>query len=208
MKHVYLVRHGQTTHNRDGLVQDGTTKLTDRGILQANRVAERLQGLDSNHLIVSDYERTKQTAQPIVELSGMEPEYTPLWREIWRPSDFFHTDRNLPPYQNFLKEESEQFAKNENWKFSDEASFAEVHQRMHDALAMTLARDGDVVVVSHGHFIRRIASMVAMGGTLTGAEWQKMGNNLLASNTGITTLVYEHDQWALLTFNDHAHFAV
>lgn len=209
MKRVYLVRHGETTYNDQGLVQDGSSLLTDRGIKQANRVAERLQHLKFQNLVVSDYERTKQTAQPIVELSGIAAVYTPLFREIRRPSEFFHTERKLQGFQDYLRLEYENFVVDPAWRHSDEENFQDTSKRALEALLYLTELNGDTVVISHGHFIRLLTATVACNLELNGPTWQKMYKSFKAVNTGITTFTYYADEqrWQILTFNDHAHFA-
>ncbi len=209
MKKVYLVRHGETSYNRDHLVQDGSTTLTELGHKQAELVAERLQSIDFSHLIVSDYERTKQTAQPTIERKSIEAIYTPLFREVRRPSRFFHTSRKTDEYQNFMKLEFENFASNPEWHDSDEENFVDASTRALEALQFLKNLDGDVAVISHGHFIRHIVAQVATNLQLDGPTWKKMCRSFFAVNTGITTLEYSasEDHWHILTFNDIAHFA-
>jgi broad specificity phosphatase PhoE len=206
MKRVYFVRHGETTYNRDRLVQDGTPLLTDAGLKQAYRVAERLANIDFEHLLVSDYERTKQTALPVSELTGKVAEYSPLFREVRRPSVFFHQSNQTEEYLQYLQDEQDNFV-NPSWRHSDEENFADTFTRAQAALADVSSRSGDVVVVSHGHFIRLLTAMVITGGQLTGEMWQLFYTRIKVSNTGITTALFENDDWKLLTFNDHAHFA-
>lgn len=209
MKKVYLVRHGETTYNLNELVQDGSSLLTERGQEQARVVAARLATLNFQHLLVSDYERTKQTAAPTIELTGLTPVYTPLFREVRRPSEFWHTSRQAEPYQTFLRTEYEQFAIDPTWRHSDEETFTDVTTRAREALDNLCSLDGDVAVISHGHFIRHIVAQVATNRQLDGQTWQKMYNSFHAVNTGITTLEYDaaRDHWHILTFNDIAHFA-
>lgn len=207
MKRVYFVRHGETTHNRDCLVQDGTVLLSDTGVKQAYRVAERLANIDFTHLLVSDYERTKQTALPISELSGITPEYSPLFREVRRPSVFFHTPRNSDEYQQYLVDEMTHF-EDADWRHSDEENFSDTLRRAQAALMEIEAKEGDVAVISHGHFIRFFTAYIITGGTLDGAIWKHIYTRITMSNTGITTFEQnEQGIWSLLTFNDHAHFA-
>lgn len=208
-KRVYLVRHGETTYNRDSLVQDGTSLLSDAGKHQANVVAERLQNLSFQHLVVSDYERTRQTAEPIIAATQIQPVYSHLFREIRRPSCFFHKSRASTEFQQFLESEYESFGTDDSWRHSDEENFQDVSTRVHKALNYLLTLEGDVVVVSHGHFIRRITATVATSLQLDAPTWQKMYKSFWAVNTGITTIVYEaqEERWRILTFNDHAHFA-
>lgn len=208
MQMLYLVRHGQTTYNRDGLVQDGSSCLMEAGILQASRLAARAQHLSFEHLLVSDYERTKETAQPIVELTGKTPEYTPLLREIRRPSEFWHQPRATPEYQAFLAAATAHYL-DPDWHHSDEENFADVATRVDELFDTIQSREGDVLAVTHGQLIRFMVAKVLAGDAFTPAFWQQAEHNAKASNTGITALFFdpEMDRWRLLTFNDHAHFA-
>lgn len=209
MKKVYFVRHGETTHNLKGLVQDGTPLLTELGGQQAEVVADRLRHLNFSHLIVSDYERTKQTAAPVARLTGMTPVYTPLFREIRRPSVFFHTERAAAAYQDFMKMSLEKFNSDPAWRHFDEENFEDTIVRATKALEYVQSLEDDVVVVSHGHFIRFIVALVGTDMQLDGPMWSKMIHSFHAVNTGITTLQYDEsaDKWQILTFNDIAHFA-
>ena len=205
MKKVYLVRHGETTHNLENLVQDGTTELTSKGRLQADIVAKRVANLDFTNLIASDYLRALQTAEPIEKLTGIKVEPNELFREIRRPSKFFNKDRNSDEFQQYLIDDKNNFGNNE-WRHSDEEIFSHSSKRAVEALYYLKNMTGDTVVVSHGHFIRMLTATVVLDGELLSSEWDKMYKGFIASNTGITTIVFE-DRWRLLNFNDHAHFA-
>jgi broad specificity phosphatase PhoE len=209
MKRVYLVRHGQTTYNVEHRVQDGSSLLTELGYKQAQQVADRLTAISFDHLVVSDYERTKQTAEPTVLATGKIPQLTHLFREVRRPSEFFHTLRETDEYQKFQSDEYENFGQNPEWHHSDEENFVDVNKRAKESLEYLLTLEGDIAVISHGHFIRYIVALVATQLELDGPTWQKMCSSFIALNTGITTLEYDDKSrhWRILTFNDIAHFA-
>jgi broad specificity phosphatase PhoE len=208
MKKIYFVRHGETTYNAEDKVQDHTPTLTQKGIIQATLVGDRLKNLSFDTLVSSDYERTKQTAEVIKHATGKEPVYSELFREIRRPSEFFHQPRK-GAFSDFISKEMEQFSVDEQWKYSDEESFADVQTRISAAFDYLEKLDGDVVVISHGHFIRRVVATIATNFHLSGAAWTHMYQGFSATNTGITTIVKKPglERWQILTFNDHAHFA-
>ncbi|WP_353124555.1 histidine phosphatase family protein [Parapedobacter pyrenivorans] len=62
---VYLLRHGETTYNADGNRYCGRTdaELTDKGILQAQRVAEALHGHPIDAVYASPLKRAYRTAE-------------------------------------------------------------------------------------------------------------------------------------------------
>lgn len=65
---IYLVRHGQTDWNYQGIVQGRENKLLNqRGILQAQSVAKKLQNLQPTMLVSSSLARAHETMTIINE---------------------------------------------------------------------------------------------------------------------------------------------
>lgn len=65
---LYIVRHGQTNYNVQGLTTSRPGKhvfLTDQGTAQAKRVAEQLKNTSIDLIYVSELYRTQQTAEYI-----------------------------------------------------------------------------------------------------------------------------------------------
>lgn len=63
-----IVRHGETSYNRNGIIQGQTDiPLSDVGLEQARLVAQRLQKESFTHIITSDLSRAKETAEAIVQ---------------------------------------------------------------------------------------------------------------------------------------------
>lgn len=62
---VYLLRHGETTYNADGNRYCGRTdaELTEKGILQAQQVAEALHGYPMDAVYASPLKRAYLTAE-------------------------------------------------------------------------------------------------------------------------------------------------
>jgi 2,3-bisphosphoglycerate-dependent phosphoglycerate mutase len=78
---IILVRHGETAGNAARVVQREHTKLNDRGIEQARRVADRLATLGVESVLCSDLARARMTAEPIVARTQARIEYSPLLQE-------------------------------------------------------------------------------------------------------------------------------
>lgn len=70
---LWLVRHGESTWNRFGLIQghDDRAVLTPRGIEQAREVAARMALQSVVAIYSSDLERAGQTAAPIAARLGL-----------------------------------------------------------------------------------------------------------------------------------------
>jgi len=129
MKHIYLVRHGETMHNASGLVQDSMAELSDIGRQQAQLIAHRLKDIDYHHLLVSDYVRTRQTAEYITPPDSVSIVFSDLVREQRRPSEFFNQPNTSSEFWQFLEQE-EINLDNPNWHWSDEENFYDVVARV------------------------------------------------------------------------------
>ena len=78
---VYLVRHGETPLNAARILQHPDTPLSERGVAQAERVAQRLAGCGLARILTSDYARAHATAEAIGVAAGAPIEVEPLLRE-------------------------------------------------------------------------------------------------------------------------------
>ena len=80
---LLLVRHGETLENVKGIVQGQTAggALTEKGIRQAEKVAEELRGEKIDIIYSSDLERAKRTAVIISKNHLVPVLFTPLLRE-------------------------------------------------------------------------------------------------------------------------------
>ncbi len=208
MKTIYLVRHGETESNAASLVQDGTSILSEKGKRQAQVLAERLRHLKHDHVLVSDYIRTRQTVEPFLQYTSVEPIYTPIVRETKRPAVYVGTNSESDEYQAYLKLTDEMIF-DESWHHSDEENFFDIVARVREFLALIETLEGDSIVVSHGRFITYVTLYTILGGHLSPEIWLNAKHNFQPLNTGITMIRFDdkHQHWALRTFNDHAHFA-
>ncbi len=68
VRHLYLVRHGQTTFNEGGRL-GGDSALTAKGVQQAQLLAQHFQNqqIALSHVFTSTRLRTLQTASPVLE---------------------------------------------------------------------------------------------------------------------------------------------
>lgn len=78
---LYMVRHGQSETNLSGCFTGwAQVNLTEKGIQDAKRAGEALQGLHFDRIYSSDLIRAIQTAKNAIP--GCEPIQDPLLREI------------------------------------------------------------------------------------------------------------------------------
>ena len=79
---LYLVRHGETVDNANKVMQGQTQgELNANGVVQAQKVAERMRGERIDAFVSSDLKRALDTAAIIAAPHGMKVVSTPLLRE-------------------------------------------------------------------------------------------------------------------------------
>ena len=78
---IVLVRHGETASNAQRVLQHPETPLSERGLAQARRVAERLARTRVAEILASDYARALTTAELIRDACGAPLAIDALLRE-------------------------------------------------------------------------------------------------------------------------------
>ena len=205
MKRVYLVRHGESESNVTGVASGPETPLTPEGERQAAAIADRVTRIDVDVIIASPYLRTKETARIINEIARKPLEYSELFVEKRSPTE--HWGKMV--YNQGETASSNHFT-DPDWKHSDEDNFTEIKTRAIAALEYLLARpEENILVVSHGWFLRVLIAVQLFGEHLTIQEYQLMWRFLSTRNTGLTLVEYDPNNlsqgWRLITWNDHAH---
>lgn len=77
-----VVRHGETAWNAEGRIQGHLdSPLNEEGLAQALLVGERLAREAFDALYCSDLSRTRQTAQPLADRTGLQPRLRQELRE-------------------------------------------------------------------------------------------------------------------------------
>ncbi|MFA6552576.1 MAG: histidine phosphatase family protein [Candidatus Paceibacterota bacterium] len=206
MKKVYFVRHGESETNAGDLIIGGTAHITEKGREQAAFVAERCKELPLDVIISSTMNRAKETAEIIsVKIKKPIAEYSDLFNERRMPSMRIGKLKSSPEIKAMEKALIENFGVPE-WRFSDEENFADFKERSGKALDFLSKRpEENILVVTHGFFLRIIITRVLFGESLTGEVCDKFIGHTLTENTGITLISGDNGAWKLLTWNDHAH---
>jgi probable phosphoglycerate mutase len=81
---IVFVRHGEPEWSRDGLTVDDP-RLTDRGLRQAELLAERLADERFDQLLVSPLRRARETMAPVADRLRIEPTVADWLAEIRNP---------------------------------------------------------------------------------------------------------------------------
>ncbi len=161
---LYLVRHGETEHNRRGIIQGGgvDSELNAVGRAQAKALARRLRSVSFDALYASTLQRARQTADILAR------PHEPLSRTHLH--DLSEMDWGVfegePP-----SEERDVSMKALKSKWRDGAydraveggeSIRDVQERAQRAIRHILTREGGrtVLVVTHGRYLRVLLATI------------------------------------------------
>lgn len=104
---ILLIRHGETGANASRIMQTPEVPLSERGLAQAERLAERLAEAGVTRILASDLPRAERTARALADASSAPVELEPLLQERsfgdWRGRPYAEIGRDpfaadaLPP---------------------------------------------------------------------------------------------------------------
>jgi probable phosphoglycerate mutase len=205
--YIYFIRHGESEGNVAKIHQHPETPLSNTGISQATTVRDRLQRLQYDAIVSSDYERTLHTANLIHANKQIPFIQTPFLREHRLPSEI----KGLSVDDAFAKSVREKLianVHNPDFHFSDEENLFELIKRAQETLDYLRQLPYETVVaVTHGNFLKCLCLSMVFQDLLTPHMVAASFRNLKTTNTGLTVAEYESDAWSLITWNDHAHLA-
>ncbi|MFP3915854.1 MAG: histidine phosphatase family protein [Actinomycetota bacterium] len=212
-----LVRHAEPAYVVDG-ISYSDPPLTERGRQQAVLLAKRIAQWDMDEVWVSSMVRARQTAEPVAEACGVEPEVMDWLCEI----------RNPPDWDGSPADEIEEFfatsqdrSVEEMWEGAPGGeSFRDFHHRITSGLEAALADRGTVragglhlwdgvddrrvVAVAHGGTNALIIGML-LGVEPTPWEWDRFTH----VHTGVSRLVSQptagYHSWSLRALSDRSH---
>ena len=161
---LYLVRHGETEHNRRGIIQGGgvDSELNAAGRAQAEALAQRLGTVSFDVLYASTLQRAKQTADLLA------PPHEPIPRTYLR--DLSEMDWGVFEGEPPSAERDEAMgALKTAWRdgaydraVEEGESIRDVQTRAQRALRHILAREAGrtALVVTHGRYLRVLLATV------------------------------------------------
>ncbi|MBI4087059.1 histidine phosphatase family protein [Candidatus Kaiserbacteria bacterium] len=209
-KVVYLVRHGESKDNVAPVFQSPDSPLSERGLQQAERIAERVSKLTFDALVASPFLRAKETAAAIGRTTRKEPEYSEFFVERIKPTGIYgkaYDDEEA----NSVWRKWEKSLYTPELRVEDGENFTDIIERADKALDFLTSRpEQSIVVVTHGYFLRTMVARVLFVDLLTGELHRSFQRHADHENTGLTVLRYhggfeEESSWHLWMYNDHAH---
>lgn len=209
MKNIYFIRHGESEGNVGPIRQTPTTPLTNKGKRQAQITADRCSNIPVEIVISSTMNRARETTGIILERVTKTVEYSDLFIEKRRTSEELGKPKDDPTALMIKKEVEANFTK-PGWRFSDEENFDDLKRRGLEALDYLANRpEQNILVVTHGAFLKILAACVVFGENLTAEECWNFLHKFHMENTGITVFRYneksQSNPWRVWIWNDHAH---
>lgn len=155
---LYLIRHGKTDHNDKKIMQGHTdTFLSDEGIVQAQKLAQRLADHQLHAIYTSDLSRAKHTAEHIVQYHPTVPFVVDT---LLRERDRWQLTGKTK--DEVLQLSPTNFFDNEHYYQYNIETDQSVQQRIQTVLDKLKQqhRWQNVVIVSHGGWLRMLRSMI------------------------------------------------
>ena len=211
MKTVYFIRHGESESNAGPASLGFHAALTEKGKREAQFLAKRCAKLPIETIISSTMPRAKDTAFIINAMVKKPLEFSDLFIERRRPKEQVGVPRKHPQAVKAEKTIFERFTE-PDFRYSDEENFSDLKKRADQALSYLEKRPEDnILVVTHGTFMRVLLARVIFGPSLTSQECLRFIHAARMGNVGLTEFEYNTKQidspWRLWTWNDQAHLA-
>lgn len=159
MTKLILVRHGTTICNEAGVLSGLTdSKLSEKGKLQANKLAEFLKDEKIDKVYTTPFSRTKETIEILVKMKNIQIEESNLLNEInfgdFEGLSFKKIQENYPDeFKKIIKEGFE-------YKYPNGESLINTFHRVANQIEIILEENENknILICSHGGTIRNIIS--------------------------------------------------
>jgi probable phosphoglycerate mutase len=200
LKNLYIVRHGQTDLNKQGIVQGRgmDTDLNEEGLAQAKLFFEAYKNTPFDKIYISKLKRTQQSIQQFIDLGIPYEKLAGLDELAWgvlegQPS----TPANKAA---FLKLIRQWLAGKLDTKFEGGESPNEVKARQLEALEVIMSHpeEKNVLICMHGRAIR-LFMCVLLGEPLTNME------NFPHQNLVLYKVAWDGLKYQIVDFNNAKH---
>jgi len=152
---ILVVRHGETDGNAARILQRPDVPLNQRGMRQAEQLAQRLFAHGFVHILCSDFLRARMTAVPLAACSGITIEESSLLQE-----------RNFGDLRGVPYVELTEDPFGPDFVPPNGEDWPRFHARVAEAFAFIVSRrravNGTLVVVTHGLVCRSLVERHAL----------------------------------------------
>ncbi|MCX2745271.1 histidine phosphatase family protein [Mangrovivirga sp. M17] len=198
-KTIYIIRHGETDYNKNGIVQGSgiNASLNEQGVAQAEAFFDHYKDSGFEKVYTSDLVRTIESVTGFINL-GIDHEIVEDLREInWGSKEGKKVSvEDKSDYANLIKE---WYNGNTHLKFDKGESPEEVRERMSRGFNKVLeGNHSKVLVCTHGRAMRILLSHL-LNYPLSYMDIFKHGNLQLYK------VLYYNNRFRLLKSNDYEH---
>ena len=199
-KIIYLIRHGETDLNKNGIVQGRgmDTSLNDKGRQQAEAFYNMYKDVPFDKLYTSTLQRTHQTVQKFIDDGLSWTQYAGLDELAWGIYEGQESTEELR--QTFANMMQSWQSGDLHLKFENGESPLEVRERQLEVLEKII-EDKDyknILICMHGRAMRLFLCI------LTGAPLFKM-DTFPHTNTTLYKLKYDGSKFEIIDFNNTDH---
>jgi broad specificity phosphatase PhoE len=200
IKTLYIVRHGQTDLNKQGIVQGRgrDTDLNDEGRKQANQFYKAYKSVPFDKIYISALKRTQQSIQQFIDLGIPYEKLSGLDELAWG----IYEGRPSTPETKaaFLKIMRHWVSGKLDEKFDKGESPNEVKLRQLEALQVIMSHteESNVLICMHGRAMRLFLCL------LTGKPLTQM-DNFPHQNLVLYKVTFDGEKFEITDFNNSEH---
>jgi probable phosphoglycerate mutase len=200
IKTLYIVRHGQTDLNKQGIVQGRgrDTDLNDEGRKQARQFYQAYQSVPFDKIYISELKRTQQSIQQFIDKGIPYEKLSGLDELAW---GIYEGKPSTPETKAaFLKLMREWVAGNLDSKFDKGESPNEVRLRQLEALQIIMSHteEENVLICMHGRAMRLFLCL------LTGKPLTEM-DSFPHQNLVLYKVTFDGEKFDIASFNNSDH---
>ncbi len=198
---IYLVRHGETAYNRDGLgLGREDVPMTEAGMAQAAAVARRFASMPVQRVLTSPLVRASHIGDAIAATAGVPAERAEALTEL----DVGETEgltfaEMRTRYPEFLA----RWASDDGWqaRMPGGESMSDLAARLAPLASEVKGAEGEeIVIVSHNFTLRALTCL------LLGIEVSRF-RSFEIGLTAVTTLTVRNGRVGVRSMNDACHLA-
>jgi broad specificity phosphatase PhoE len=200
VKTLYIVRHGQTDLNKQGIVQGRgrDTDLNDEGRRQASQFFNAYKSVAFDKIYISELKRTQQSIQQFIDLGIPYEKLSGLDELAW---GIYEGMPSTPETKAaFLQLMRDWVSGNLDSKFENGESPNDVRLRQLEALStiMSHTEEQQVLICMHGRAMRLLLCL------LTGRPLTEM-DSFPHQNLVLYKVTFDGEKYAIESFNNADH---
>jgi broad specificity phosphatase PhoE len=200
MKEIYIIRHGETDLNKQGIVQGRgvNSDLNDTGRAQAEAFYQQYKDVNFDKIYTSDLKRTWQTVQKFIDKGLPWEKCADLDELAW---GIWEGKPNNEDARSAFKTLTQTWEDGDyNTGFEGGESVQQVYDRLKNPmeLLMTRPEEKTVLLCMHGRAMRIFLCL------LTGKPLKEM-TSFPHQNTVLYKMGFENGKFSILEFNNASH---